>query len=329
MAISADVAPGQREKALRALSLHPQLQLRLWAGDHPLTRQDMAENFMAGWLPCHAYCKERERAASLIAKGNPLGEIRRAAEHGRPGPEMRMLYEWTDSRDRVIYVGITKDLRGRRRGHERFRTKPGMKMRMVGFGTMIDETALIYSRLLAGSPLLNTKMVPLRGLDVFCDCSAMRRPDMLIVGVATKNTPLDLQGVLRDEKKWIPNVVTQTMRWNDRIAGPQNWQTKTAYSRRWTARDIANHELGRACADEIQEWSLWKMLHPYSRRQTMDYWRIGAWHPEISAREVACAKCGQLGLCPGTWDRKIGDLVHLDPVCCGKIDDPYFHANDC
>ena len=308
MAIHVTVTPGQRERALKALLLHPLLQLQLWTEKHPLSRQDMAENFMVGWLPCHAGYPERERAANLVAKEAALEEIRQAARFGRQGfgdyiPDVQMLYEWVDSKDQIVYVGITKDLRERRIGHERFRIKPGMKMRMVGFGTVDDETALIHSRLLAGAPLLNTKMTPLRGLDVFGDCSARHLAELMVVGIQT-GIPIPRKLPWGDIGTKKSNSDLLAMRWNARItiSESQSPKVQSMINGRHRLRKST-----RACMAPIQDLNM------------------PAWNLFAPPAETVCMACGSLGMCPIQANQE--NQVHADPACCGKIDDSEHHIH--
>jgi hypothetical protein len=326
MSLFVGVTLGQRQKAFRELALHPKLQLRLWSQKHPLSSQDMAENFMVGWLPHHVGYLERERAASLVAKGAAIEDIRQAARFERRGfgiSDVQMLYEWIDDKDQIVYVGITKNLQKRRRGHEQFRSKPGMKMRMVGFGTVDDETALIHKRLLAGVSLLNIKVVPLRGLDVFCDCSVSCLTKMLVVGIVSGVPPLRRFRVgMKGENEF--ESVLSAMRWNARIMVEKSL---AAEARQGIDR-LGYHGLSamRIASDNLFPRSIYaEFLHcmrsvPQTVLQSAASGRepfiIPTWNRQVEVIEALCDDCGSLGLSP-IWCGQ-NHLVHVDPVCCAN-----------
>lgn len=338
MSILVGVTLEQRKKAFQALSLHPQLQLRLWSGEHPLSSQDMAENFMAGWLSCHVGYPEREKAASFVAKGATLEEIKQATSSRRQGfrnsiPDVQMLYEWIDDKDRVVYVGITKDLRKRRTGHDRFRSKPGMKMRMVGYGTVDDETALIHKHLLNGAFLFNIKVAPLRGLDVFCDCSASCLIKMQVVGIETK-IPFSQKLRLDAKEDDKSESLRSAMRWNARIMVEKSLTVEARLGIDQLAYHGSRRSLGpfshqTLSARSIASDNLFPMstgiefIHCMRRppqaliqseKSGREPFVIPTWNRHVEAIEAICENCGSLGLSPA-WSGR-SNLVHVDTACC-------------
>ena len=301
-----------RKLAYDKLFSHPNLQLRIWTKEHPLSNQDMAENFMTEWnlfgfgdFVYHSQLGQSvwEKAAKCIQQGAPLSEIQQAVTHVGPwGPyrgtlNVGYLYEWTES-DRVVYVGFSRqdDVRRRQRAHKSFR-ESGAAFRVVGFGSRNSETSLINCRILNRDSLRNSKVEPLRGLDMFSDPGASSLKGILIVGMENKYPLPD--SPFKNSAQTFKRSISQLMR---------------------HIRCNARLTIGESLVEIVREKA--HRIRPgyppkYVAIETLGEDSIMMGRGDLV--EVVCSACKTLGVTTKQSQDREPIQIHVDPVCCEAV----------